>query len=121
MRLSFVGLLLVAASFVCYAQEASPRITAVDPPNGKKGDVITVTGENLQKEVVAKMFLTDGVEPKNDIALELSSQSATEIKFKIPVKAAGRMALMIQTATKPVQLIEQPWKITVDDGTPPGR
>ena len=58
-----------------------PRITNVDPPNGKKGDVITVTGENLEKGSVAKLYLTDG-DPKNDIEVPIASQTATEIKFR---------------------------------------
>ena len=121
MKLSFVALLLVAASVVLYAQSASPMITGVDPPSGKRGDVITVTGQNLQKENVAKLYLTDGENEKNDIQVEMTSQAAAEIKFKIPAKAAmGRMALMILTTTKPPQLIEQPVKLTIDDGSGPG-
>ena len=121
MKLSFVALLLVAASIAIYAQTASPLITGVDPLSGKRGDVITVTGQNLQKENVAKLYLTDGVSEKNDIQVEITSQAPTEIKFKIPAKTAmGRMALMILTTTKPPQLIEQPVKLTIDDGSGAG-
>jgi hypothetical protein len=96
-------------------------MTGVDPPSGKRGDVITVSGQNLQKENVAKLYLTDGVSEKNDIQVEITSQAATEIKFKIPAKAImGRMALMILTTTKPPQLIEQPVKVTIDDGSGAG-
>ena len=56
MRLSFVTAFLVAASFACYAQQAMPRMASVDPDSGKAGDVIVVTGENLQKDAVAKLF-----------------------------------------------------------------
>ena len=116
MRLSLVISLLVAASFASYAQSAMPRMTSVDPPNGKKGDVITVSGENLAKDAVAKLYLTDGVNEKNDIQVEIVEQTATSIKFKIPAKAApGRLALMILTTTKPAQLIEQPVKVTIDE------
>ena len=111
MKLSFVVSLLVAASFAAYAQQAMPRMIAVDPPNGKKGDVITVTGENLQKDLVSKVYLTDG---KNDIILEVTEQTGTAIKFKIPVKAAGRLALMILTSGKDAKYIEQPVKLTID-------
>jgi hypothetical protein len=117
MKLSWIACLLVAASFAFYAQPASPRITNLEPANGKKGDVITVTGENLDKGSVAKLYLTDG-EAKNDIELSITSQTATEIKFSIPAKAApGRLALMILTSSKPPQLIEQPWKLTIDEPT----
>ena len=111
MKLSFVVLLLVAASFAAYAQQAMPRMISVDPPNGKKGEVITVTGENLQKDLVSKVYLTDG---KNDVIVEMTEQTDTSIKFKIPVKAAGRLALMILTTGKDAKYIEQPVKLTID-------
>jgi hypothetical protein len=112
MKLSFVVSLLVAASFVAYAQ-SMPRMTSVDPLNGKKGDVIVVTGENLAKDAVAKVFLTDG---KNDIPVVLTEQTATSVKFKIPDKCdAGRLSLMVLTTGKDAKYIEQPVKITIDE------
>jgi hypothetical protein len=84
---------------------------SVDPPNGKRGDVVAVTGENLQKDLVSKVYLTDG---KNDLIVEVTEQTDTSIKFKIPAKAAGRLALMILTAGKDAKYIEQPVKLTID-------
>ncbi len=113
MKLSFVTAILVAASFAAYAQQAMPRMTAVEPQNGKAGDVITVSGENLQKDLVSKVYLTDG---KNDIIVEVTAQAEKEIKFKIPVKAApGRLALMVLTSGKDAKYIEQPVKVTIDE------
>src|ERR1700693_5568297 len=112
MKLSFVVPLLVAASFAAYGQQAMPRMTSVDPENGKKGDVIAVAGENLQKDAVAKVFLTDG---KNDVQVEITEQTATSIKFKIPAKATGRMALMVLTSGKDAKYIEQPVKAQIDE------
>jgi hypothetical protein len=113
MKLSFVVSLLVAASLAGYAPQAMPRMTSVDPQNGKKGDVIAVVGENLEKEQVAKVYLTDG---KNDILVEVVEQTSTSIKFKIPVKAApGRLALMVLTTGKDAKLIEQPVKVTIEE------
>ncbi len=111
MKLSFVVALLVAASFAASAQQAMPRMTSVDPQNGKAGDVISVTGENLHKDVVAKLYLTDG---KNDIEVTISEQSEKEIKFKIPAKASGRLSLMVLTSGKDAKLIEQPVKLQID-------
>jgi hypothetical protein len=114
MKLSFVASLLLAASAAC-AQQAMPRMTAVEPQNGKIGDVIVVSGENLQKDSVAKVYLTDG---KNDIEVVVSDQTEKELKFKIPAKATGRLSLMILTASKDAKdapkLIEQPVKVQVD-------
>ena len=112
MKLSLIVPLLLAASLAAYSQQAMPRMTAVDPGNGKIGDVITVAGENLEKDQVAKVFLTDG---KNDVPVDITDQTATAIKFKIPAKATpGRFALMLLTSGKEPKLIEQPVKVTVE-------
>ena len=113
MRLSFVVSILVAASFAGYAQQAMPRMTSVDPMNGKAGDVLVITGENLQKDLVSKVFLTDG---KNDIQVEVTEQNNTTVKFKIPAKATGRLTLMVLTSGKDAKYIEQPVKVQVDTG-----
>ena len=113
MKLSFAISLLVAASFAAYAQSAMPRMASAEPQNGKIGDVIVVTGENLEKAAVAKLYLTDGT---NDVVVEMTEQTATSIKFKIPAKAKpGRVALMVLTTGKEPKLIEQPVKVTVDE------
>ncbi len=112
MKLSFLAPLLVAACLAAYGQQPMPRMTTVEPGNGKIGDVITVAGENLQKDQVTKVYLTDGT---NDIQVEVTEQAATALKFKIPAKAKeGRFALMLLTAGKDGKLIEQPVKLTVE-------
>ena len=111
MKLSSVVPLLFVATLVLFAQEAMPRMSSVEPGNGKAGDVITVTGENLDKANVGKVYVTDG---KNDVVCEVTEQTATEIKIKIPAKVTGRMALMILTAGKEPKLIEQPVKVTIE-------
>lgn len=117
MRLSFVTALLTAASFACLAQQAMPRMVSVDPDGGKAGDVIVVTGENLQKDSVGKVYLTDG---KNDTQVEIVEQTATTIKFKLPAKVPnGRFALMVLTIGKDAKYIEQPVKVSV--GEPPSQ
>ena len=113
MRLSLIACLLVGAGVVAFGQQSMPRMTSVDPLNGKVGDVIVVTGENLQKTTVAKVFLTDG---KNDIPVEVSEQSETTIKFKIPAKVTpGRLTVMVLTTGKDAKYIEQPVKVTIDE------
>ena len=111
MKLSIAITLLIAVGFAAFAQTVMPRMVSTEPANGKVGDVIAVTGENLAKEVVAKLYLTDG---KDDHEVQITEQTATAIKFKIPAKAKGRLALMILTAGKDAKLIEQPVKVTVE-------
>jgi hypothetical protein len=111
MKRSSVVALLFAATLVLFAQEAMPRMSSVDPSNGKAGDVVAVTGENLDKDNVGKVYLTDG---KNDVVCEVTEQTATSLKIKIPAKVTGRMALMILTVGKEPKLIEQPVKVTIE-------
>ena len=111
MKLSFVASILMIATLGLCAQEAMPRMSSVDPSSAKVGDVVTVAGENLDKANVAKVYLTD---QKNDLECQIASQTATEIKFKVPVKSTGRMALMILTNGKEQKLIEQPVKVTIE-------
>ena len=111
MRMSFIALLILFAS-LALGQEPAPRMTNVEPGNGKVGDELTVNGENLTKVVVAKLYLTDG---KNDTEVQITDQAATAIKFKIPKGAKpGRFSLMILTGGKEPKYIEQPVKVTVE-------
>jgi hypothetical protein len=110
MKLSFIAAMLWGTA-VLFAQ-AMPRMTTVEPGNGKKGDILTVAGENLAKPGVEKIYLTDG---KNDLEVEVTEQTATSVKIKIPAKAKeGRFSLMILTGGKDPRLIEQPVKVTVE-------
>ena len=87
----------------------SPRLTAVEPDNGKVGDVAIAKGENLDKDTVADLFLTDG---KNDVKAEITERTADSLKFKIPQIKAGRYRLM--TANK-TSMIEQPVVFEVNE------
>ena len=109
MKLSSI-LILLAASLM-YGQEAMPRMSTAEPGNGKVGDEVTISGENLDKASIGKVYLTNG---KDDLECEIKEQSATTVKIKIPAKATGRMALMILTGGKEPKLIEQPVKVTIE-------
>ena len=112
MRMSFIAPVLVMFGFVLAAQQSMPRMTTVEPANGKVGDVLVVAGENLEKAAVKEVYLTVG---NTDLKVEVTEQAATELKFKIPAKAtAGRYSIMILTAGKEPKLIEQPVKVTVE-------
>ena len=111
MKLSFIAALMMFAH-LAFAQEGMPRMTTVEPPNGKAGDVLAVVGENLAKPGVDKLYLTDG---KLDVQVEVTEQTATSLKFKIPASAkTGRFSLMILTGGKEPKYIEQPVKVTVE-------
>ncbi|MFZ5926095.1 MAG: IPT/TIG domain-containing protein [Acidobacteriota bacterium] len=118
MRLS---LMLLAALLVgilaappVIAQEPIPRCTTVEPMSGKIGTEIVVTGENLDKQHVAKLYLTDG---QNDIEMAIKEQDATTLKSVIPkgAKPGVRYRLMILTRGKEPKLIEQPVRFEVEE------
>src|SRR5215831_16381829 len=111
MKLSFLLPLMAAACISGFAQDAMPRMTTVEPYSGKVGDVVAVSGENLDKGNVAKVFLTND---KSDLVCEIVEQTATTIKVKIPDKATGRMAFMIRTGGKEPKDIVQPVKVSVE-------
>ncbi|MBI5282070.1 MAG: hypothetical protein HY858_10340 [Candidatus Solibacter usitatus] len=107
-------LLTLAAAPALVAQDTIPRCTTVEPMSGKTGIDIVVTGENLDKEHVAKLYLTDGT---NDIEMVIAEQTGATMKAKIPAKAkvGVRYKLMILTRGKEPKLIEQPVRFEVEE------
>jgi hypothetical protein len=115
MKLSCVAavfaVLLIFIS-VLGAQAVFPRMTSVEPATTKAGAEASVAGENLDKDNVTDVFLTDG---QADVKLQILEQAATAITFRVPTSAKpGRFSLMVLTTTKPPRLIEQPVKLTVE-------
>ena len=113
MRFSLIATLLLAAGLAAFAQDTAPRMASADPASGKKGDIIAVTGINLDKGCVVKVYLTDG---KHDTLVEVTEQTQTSIKFKIPggLEVGTRFALMVLTPGANPKLIEQPVKVLIE-------
>ena len=88
-------------------------MTSTDTPNGKKGDVIAFSGENLGSALLEKVYLTDG---EHDFQLAVAEQTSVTLKFRIPERVpSGRFAFMALTAGKDAKFIELPrFKITID-------
>ena len=113
MRISLIPMLLMAAGLAAHAQEGMPRMYTAEPATAQRGDVITVTGDYLDVGCVAKVFLTDGT---TDTAVEVTEQTKTTIKFKIPKKiAAGRLAVMVLTPGRDAKYIEEPVKVLIEE------
>jgi hypothetical protein len=88
-----------------------PLIRVVEPDSGKVGDVLIMQGENLDKDSIAAIYLTDETA---DTKVAILQQSDTSISFRIPTTAKpGRFAIMVLTTDKPPRLIEEPVKLTV--------
>jgi hypothetical protein len=96
---------------VLVAQQASPRLSAVTPDTGKADTEFVAAGENLDKNQVAELYITDG---KTDVKTQITAQAAASIKFKTPSSVKpGRYGLMILTADRQ-RLLEQPVKVTIE-------
>lgn len=105
-------LFALAASTLLFAQSTMPQMQTVEPASAKIGDMVTVTGENLDQTIIAALYLTNG---KDDFKVEITGQTATEIKFKIPAAVkTGRLALMVLTKGKDAKLIEEPVKVVIE-------
>ena len=111
MRQMFAVLFLLALSVELTAQEKSPRLTTVTPDTGKAAEAYLVAGENLAKDAVKELYLTDG---KNDIKVEIVTQKEDSIQFKVPGPTKpGRYSLMILTADGK-RFLEQPVRLTIE-------
>lgn len=118
MRLSLgviVAVALLSLPMLLLAQADFPRMTKVEPAAAKVGEVVTASGENLDKENVAELFLTDN---KSDFKVEVAEQSATAIKFKVPGSIKpGRFGLVIRTPgtqANPAKDYVQPVRLTIE-------
>jgi hypothetical protein len=87
-----VGLLTLFLVPLLFAQSTS-KVTALDPVSGKVNDSVTLTGENLDKDNVAGVFLSDD---KDDFKATLVEQGATKIVMKVPQAKAGGYNISIQ-------------------------
>jgi len=118
MKLSTITAVIIAflaCLWTLSAQTSLPKVTTVNPITAKVGDVITAAGENLDKSNVAELLLTDN---NTDVKVEITEQSATEIKFTVPDSVeAGRFELVTRTSgteADPVTEFVQPVKLTVE-------
>jgi len=91
--LLFAGALLAQGIFA----QANPQVKTVEPPAGKVNDPVTLTGENLGKDLVAAVFLSDDTE---DHKAALVEQEAEKIILKVPDVKPGPYNVAIQVGNK---------------------
>ena len=108
-RIVRLALAITFFSAMAWAQ-AGPKLTAVEPAAGKAGDNCTISGENLGKDAVAAVLVTD-VEDK-DYPTEVVSQAANKIVFKVPKVKAGSYNISIKIGNN---IYIQPMRFTVQE------
>ena len=104
-RLTAVVLLF---SVIVWAQ-AGPKLNGVDPASGKVGDSVTIAGENLGKDAVNGVLVSDDAK---DYPAEIVSQVPDKIVFKVPNVKAGGYNISIKIGNN---IYIQPVRFTVQE------
>jgi IPT/TIG domain len=94
-RLIFIAA-MVLLSPLLFAQ-STPQITGVEPPSGKVNDTVTISGQNLGKDAVSAVYLSDD---KNDYRATVVDQGAEKIVVKVPQVKSGNYNVSIQVGDK---------------------
>ena len=87
-----VALLALFLVQVLFAQSPA-KVTTVEPDSGKVDDTITLTGENLGKDNVVAVFLSDA---QDDFKATLVDQADDKIVMKVPKTKAGGYNVSVQ-------------------------
>ena len=87
-----LGAAILLFSTMVWAQ-AGPKLTGVDPATGKTGDSVTIAGENLGKDAVQGVLVSDDAK---DYPAEIVSQAPDKIVFKVPAVKAGDYNISIK-------------------------
>jgi IPT/TIG domain-containing protein len=94
---------VVLFASLAVAQNA-PQVTGVEPASGKVNDTVTISGNNLGKDSVSSVYLSDD---KNDYKTTIVEQSDDKITVKVPQMKAGDYNVSIQVGNnlfiKPVK------------------
>lgn len=107
-----VAILLTVPLLAVDPYPATPLMKNVEPDHARPGDTVTATGDYLNKNRVAELFLTNG---KIDYRVEIKTQTDTKIVFKVPVATpTGRYNLMVLVTGKDLKLIEEPVTLVVE-------
>ena len=109
----FLLLLSLVLPFSLAARDPvpTPLVRTVEPSTAKAGEVVTAKGDNLDKEIVLEVYLTDR---KDKTKVQILEQTATSIKFKVPAVAAGKYWVMVLANFPEPLLIEEPAPILIE-------
>jgi hypothetical protein len=105
-RLVFLAVGIFLAPLI-FAQ-STPQVTGVEPQSGKVNDSVTVSGQNLGKDAVSAVYLSDD---KNDYRATVVQQTAEKIVMKIPQVKPASYNVSIQVGDK---LFIKPVRFTVE-------
>lgn len=89
----------------------TPMMRVVQPAAVKAGSNVTIAGENLGREFIAEVYLSDGTTEQR---VDIVAQTDEAIVFKVPAncKAGAYKVLVLLTSIDPM-LLEEPVRLTV--------
>jgi hypothetical protein len=96
-QIGFIVAMLVLSVAARLPAQNSPKVNMVDPLTGKVNDSVTLTGQNLGKESVSGVFLSDD---KDDFKATLVDQDNAKIVLKVPQVKSGGYNISIQEGDK---------------------
>jgi hypothetical protein len=97
LKIGFIALVLLLCLAPRASGQNSPKITTVAPAAGKVNDSVTLTGENLGKDSVSAVFLSDD---KDDYKATVMEQANGKIVLKVPEVKSGGYNISIQEGDK---------------------
>ena len=103
-----IGVAIIFLAAFAWAQ-AGPKLTGVDPAAGKVGDNLTVMGENLGKDSVEAVLLSDD---EKDYPAEMVEQTDQKIVMKVPEVKAGGYNVSVKIGNN---IFIQPVRFTVEN------
>jgi hypothetical protein len=109
------GLFLTVLIFglVNRLRPGEPLITAIEPPTGAPGEIVTALGRDIGTSRVAEIYL---VSADTRWKVQIVSQSRATIRFRIPAEMRrGWLTLAVRTVDVRSQWIEQPTSVLVHD------
>ena len=105
-KLTLLAAVLLAP--LIFAQ-GGPEVKGVEPSSGKVDDTVTITGQNLGKDSVSSVFLSD---EKSDYKATIVEQTEGKIVLKVPEVKPGNYNLAIQVGNK---IFIKPVRFTVQE------
>jgi hypothetical protein len=91
----------------------TPLMRTVDPYSTKAGAEVTISGDNLDKKVVAEVYMS--LNGKNT-KVEVTSQADKELKFKVPATAKpGSYRIVVLIRSVDPVLIEEPVRLVIEE------
>lgn len=96
-QIAFIVAMLVLSVAPRVLAQNSPKVNMVDPSTGKVNDSVTLTGQNLGKDTVSAVFLSDD---KDDFKATLVEQDSAKIILKVPQVKSGAYNISIQEGDK---------------------